>query len=105
MTKLREDLKAAAECGLPAALEVMGERWTFLILRAAVDGLAHLEEFSSELGIARNVLANRRARLVHHGVLARIPRQEDRRKTEYRLTEKGSNLLPPMPALRHWGQK
>ena len=67
MTKLREDLKAAAECGLPAALEVMGERWSFLILRAAFNGLAHFEEFSSQLGIARNILSNRLARLFSNG--------------------------------------
>src|SRR6187549_2642476 len=80
MAKLREDLKAAAECGLPAALDVMGERWSFLILRAAFNGLVHFEEFSSQLGIARNILSNRLARLVDHGVLERIPSQEDRRK-------------------------
>lgn len=105
MSKLREDLKAAAECGLPAALEVMGERWSFMILRAAFNGLVHFEEFSSQLGIARNILSNRLARLVEHGVLARIPSQEDRRKVEYRMTEKGSDLLPAMLALRQWGEK
>jgi len=105
MTKLREDLKAAAECGLPAALEVMGERWSFLILRAAFNGLVHFEEFSSQLGIARNILSNRLARLVDHGVLARTPCQDDRRKIEYRLTAKGSDLLPAMIALRQWGEK
>src|SRR6478752_7244643 len=105
MTKLREDLKAAAECGLPAALEVMGERWSFLILRAAFNGLVHFEEFSGQLGIARNILSNRLARLVEHGVLARIPSQEDRRKVEYRMTEKGSDLLPAMLALRQRGAR
>jgi len=105
MSKLREDLKAAADCGLPAALEVMGERWSFLILRAAFNGLVHFEEFSSQLGIARNILSNRLARLVDHGVLERIPCQEDRRKVEYRMTAKGSDLLPAMLALRQWGEK
>jgi DNA-binding HxlR family transcriptional regulator len=105
MSKLREDLKAAAACGLPAALEVMGERWSFLILRAAFNGLVHFEEFSSQLGIARNILSNRLARLVEHGVLERIPCQADRRKVEYRMTEKGSDLLPAMLALRQWGEK
>ena len=104
MTKLREDLKQAAECGLPAALEVMGERWSFLILRAAFNGLIHFEDFSSQLGIARNILSNRLARLVENGVLARVPCEHDRRKVEYRLTEKGSDLLPAMIALRQWGE-
>lgn len=105
MTKLREDLKAAATCGLPQALEVMGERWSFLILRAAFNGLVHFEEFSGQLGIARNILSNRLARLVEHGVLERVPCQQDRRKIEYRLTEKGCDLLPAMIALRQWGEK
>ena len=105
MGKLREDLKAAATCGLPQALEVMGERWSFLILRAAFNGLVHFEEFSGELGIARNILSNRLARLVEHGVLERVPCQQDRRKVEYRLTDKGSDLLPAMIALRQWGEK
>ena len=105
MAMLREDLKQAAECGLPAALEVMGERWSFLILRAAFNGLAHFEDFSSELGIARNILSGRLARLVEHGVLERIPSEHDRRKVEYRLTEKGADLLPAMIALRQWGEK
>ena len=105
MTKLREDLKQAAECGLPAALEVMGERWSFLILRAAFNGLIHFEEFSNELGIARNILSNRLAKLVEHGVLERVPCEDDRRKVEYRMTAKGSDLLPAMIALRQWGEK
>jgi DNA-binding HxlR family transcriptional regulator len=105
MTELREDLKHAATCGLPSALEVMGERWSFLILRAAFNGLVHFEDFSSELGIARNILSNRLARLVEHGVLERIPCEHDRRKVEYRLTEKGAGLLPAMIALRQWGEK
>ena len=105
MTKVREDLQLAAQCGLPAALEVMGERWSFLILRAAFNGLVHFEDFSSQLGIARNILSNRLARLVEHGVLERVPCEHDRRKIEYRMTEKGSDLLPAMLALRQWGEK
>src|SRR6187549_3073387 len=99
MAKLREDLKAAAACGLPAALDVMGERWSFLILRAAFNGLIHFEEFSSELGIARNILSNRLGRLVEHGVLARERCEDDKRKVEYRLTPKGVDVLPAMLAL------
>src|SRR5687768_10236677 len=105
MGKLHEDLKRAADCGLPAALEVMGERWSFLILRAAFNGLVHFEEFSGQLGIARNILSSRLARLVEHGVLQRVPCQHDRRKVEYRLTDKGSDLPPAMLALRQWGEK
>ena len=98
---IREPLKELG-CGLPHALEVMGERWSFLILRAAFNGLYHFEEFSQELGIARNILSNRLANLVSHGVLERTPCEADRRKIEYRLTEKGLGLLPAMLALRIW---
>lgn len=105
MGKLREPLRELTECGLPQALEVMGERWSFMILRASFNGIYHFEEFLSELGIARNILSSRLARLVEHGILARQPIAEDRRKIEYRLTEKGMDLLPAMLALRQWGQK
>lgn len=101
---IREPLRELG-CGLPHALDVMGERWSFLILRAAFNGLVHFEEFSSELGIARNILSNRLAKLVEHGVMARTPCADDRRKVEYRLTEKGKGLLPAMLALRQWGEE
>ncbi|RYE03771.1 MAG: transcriptional regulator [Sphingomonadales bacterium] len=101
--KLREDLSAL--CSLPAALEAMGERWSFLILRGSFNGLHHFEEFQSELGIARNILANRLARLVDHGILQRQPCADDRRKVEYCLTDKGYALLPTMVALRQWGER
>ena len=102
MDKLREKLD---ECSLPAALEAVGERWSFLILRAAFNGLQHFEEFQSELGIARNILANRLAKLVQYGILERQPMPDDRRKIQYCLTEKGGALLPTMIALRQWGER
>nr|WP_298925371.1 helix-turn-helix domain-containing protein [uncultured Erythrobacter sp.] len=105
MGDLREPLRELIDCGLPQALEVMGERWSFMILRASFNGLKHFEEFLTELGIARNILSNRLAKLVEHGILKREPCADDRRKIEYRLTEKGFDLLPAMVALRQWGQK
>jgi DNA-binding HxlR family transcriptional regulator len=102
MAKPREPLM---ECSLAAALEAMGERWSILILRGSFNGLHHFEEFQSQLGIARNILANRLARLVDHGILAREAIPEDRRKIAYRLTEKGHALLPTMIALRQWGER
>ena len=92
------------ECALPAALEAVGERWSFLILRGAFNGLAHFEEFQSTLGIARNILSNRLGRLVENGILAREPDPADRRKVAYRLTDKGRALLPALIALRQWGE-
>lgn len=105
MGKLREPLDAVVACGLPQALEVMGERWSFMILRAAFNGLCHFEEFLSALGIARNILSNRLSKLVGHGILMRETCPDDRRKVEYRLTEKGLDLLPALLALKQWGEK
>ena len=105
MDKIREPLRDLNACGLPEALEVMGERWSFMILRASFNGLHHFEEFLTELGIARNILSNRLAKLVEHGILDRQPCADDRRRIEYRLTEKGFHLLPAMVALREWGQR
>jgi len=92
-------------CSLTAALEVVGERWSFLILRGAFNGLGHFEQFQSALGIARNILANRLSRLVGHGIMERLPCADDRRKVEYRLTDKGKALLPTVVALRQWGER
>jgi len=101
-----EKMKAIyAECGISAALEVVGERWSFLILRGTFNGLKHFEEFQQTLGIARNILSNRLVRLVEHDILMRQPDPADRRKIVYRLTEKGRALLPVLIALRQWGER
>src|SRR3954471_8692080 len=101
-----EHMKAVfAECGISAALEVVGERWSFLILRGAFNGLHHFEEYQSTLGIARNILSNRLARLVEHEILRRDPDPSDRRRVAYRLTEKGRELLPVLISLRQWGER
>jgi len=92
-------------CALPSALEVMGERWSFLILRAAMNGIVHFEDFQASLKIARNILSSRLAKLVAHGILSRETVAEDKRKVAYRLTAKGRELLPAMIALRQWGEK
>jgi DNA-binding HxlR family transcriptional regulator len=101
-----ENLKAIfGECGISAALEVVGERWSFLILRGAFNGLQHFEEFQATLGIARNILSNRLGRLVEHEILKRQADAADRRKIVYRLTDKGRALLPVLIALRQWGER
>jgi DNA-binding HxlR family transcriptional regulator len=92
-------------CGIAAALEVVGERWSFLLLRAAFNGLEHFEEFQSTLGIARNILSNRLGRLVEHGILQRDPDPLDRRRVAYTLTQKGRELMPVLIALRQWGER
>jgi len=103
--KIEHNKALPSECALPGALEIVGERWSFLILRGAFNGLHHFEEFQSTLGIARNILSNRLARLVEHEILERQPDRADRRKIAYRLTEKGRALLPVLIALRQWGER
>ena len=105
MAKPNELREVLGECGISAMLEVVGERWSFLILRGAFNGLHHFEEFQGTLGIARNILSNRLARLVGHDVLRRDPDPADRRKVAYRLTERGRELLPVLIAMRQWGER
>jgi DNA-binding HxlR family transcriptional regulator len=105
MSRAEQLREVFAECGISAALAVVGERWSFLILRGAFNGLRHFEEFQTNLGIARNILSNRLGRLVEHGILRRDPDPADRRKVTYRLTEKGRDLLPVLLSLRQWGER
>lgn len=93
------------QCSIAAALSAVGERWSFLILRGAFNGLRHFEEFQSTLGIARNILSSRLAALVENGILERQPDPSDRRKVSYVLTEKGLDLLPVLLSLRQWGER
>lgn len=89
-------------CPIPAAIDLIGERWTCLILRASMLGLCHFEEFQSCLGIARNILSDRLQRLVGAGVLERTPDPLDGRRVIYALTKRGEGLLPVLVALRQW---
>ena len=105
MLDLERHRELLRQCSIAAALEAVGERWSFLILRASFNGLHHFEEFQTTLGIARNILSNRLARLVENGILERVPDAADRRKVSYRLTEKGRDLLPVLLSLRQWGER
>ena len=96
--------EAALRCPLPPAIELIGEKWAFLILRGAMNGLEHFEQFQAGLGIARNILSNRLGRMVEGGILTRSADPDDRRKVIYSLTDKGEALLPVVLALRQWGE-
>ena len=97
--------EAALSCPLPPAVDLIGEKWAFLILRGALNGLQHFEEFQAGLGVARNILSDRLAKLVAGGILQRSPDPGDRRKVIYSLTAKGEGLLPVVLALRQWGEE
>jgi DNA-binding HxlR family transcriptional regulator len=97
--------EAALSCPLPGAVELIGEKWAFLILRGALNGLRHFEEFQGGLGIARNILSDRLSKLVAGGILERAADPEDGRRVIYSLTPKGEGLLPVVLALRQWGER
>jgi DNA-binding HxlR family transcriptional regulator len=92
-------------CSIARSLEIVGERWTLLIIRDAFLGLRRFEQFQENLGIARNVLTDRLNRLVEEGILERVRYSERPERYEYRLTEKGRDLYVALAALRQWGDK
>ena len=79
-------------CPIPQSVELIGEKWAFLILRGAFNGLQHFEEFQAGLGIARNILSDRLAKLVAGGILERSADPGDKRKVIYSLSAKGEAL-------------
>jgi DNA-binding HxlR family transcriptional regulator len=97
--------EAALSCPLPPAVELIGEKWAFLILRGALNGLHHFEEFQAGLGIARNILSDRLGKMVAGGILERNADPADRRRVVYSLTAKGEGLLPVVLALRQWAEQ
>jgi len=94
-------------CSIARSLEVLGERWTFLILREALSGATRFAQFREALGIAPDVLTDRLSTLVEYGVLAREPYQEPGRRSRfaYRLTTAGRELLVVLGALQQWGDE
>lgn len=88
-----------------AALEILGDRWTFLVLREAFFGVRRFEGMRRNLGIARNILSNRLRMLVDRGILVRRKYQERPDRFEYRLTEKGLDFYPVILALMDWGDR
>jgi DNA-binding HxlR family transcriptional regulator len=92
-------------CSVARALEVIGERWTLLIIRNAFYGVRRFDDHQRWLGIARNVLQARLERLVEGGILSRKLYQERPPRHEYRLTQKGRDLWPVLVTLLQWGDR
>jgi DNA-binding HxlR family transcriptional regulator len=90
-------------CSIARALEIVGERWTLLIVRDAFLGRRRFDEFQASLGISRNVLTERLTRLVEEGILERVLYQEHPARHQYRLTRKGRDLHLALTGLRQWG--
>ncbi len=102
---LKRNYDGQESCSVAQALEIIGERWTWLIIRDAFLGLTRFVEFEQSLGIARNVLTDRLNRLVGEGIFERVQYQERPARYEYRLTQKGSDLFTALNALRQWGDQ
>lgn len=96
---------APRDSSIAAALDIVGDRWTILILRDAFRGIRRFDEIRRDLDIPRAVLAERLRRLVEHGVLVKRPYQERPVRYEYRLTAMGLELSPILVALMHWGDR
>jgi DNA-binding HxlR family transcriptional regulator len=92
-------------CSIARALEVIGERWTLLIVRDAILGKQRFEEFQESLGIATNVLTNRLRLLSDERVLERVPDPQRPGRPKYILTDKGRELGPALIMLLKWGDR
>jgi DNA-binding HxlR family transcriptional regulator len=102
---LKRDYRGQKPCSVARTLEVVGERWTWLIIRDAFLGMTRFGEFQKSLGLARNVLTDRLNHLVEHGVFERVLYSEHPPRYEYRLTEQGRDLFTALNALRQWGDR
>jgi DNA-binding HxlR family transcriptional regulator len=92
-------------CSIARALELVGDRWTLLLVRDVVLGNRRFDELLTSLGVASNVLSDRLTRLVAEGILERVRYNERPERFEYRLTEKGRELGVPLLALMQWGDR
>jgi DNA-binding HxlR family transcriptional regulator len=92
-------------CSVARTLGIIGERWTFLVLREAFMGVRRFDELQRNTGVARNILAARLRKLVDSRILERRRYQDRPPRFEYRLTERGLDLYPAIVALLQWGDR
>lgn len=101
MPRLKQQPEA---CSVALALQLLGDRWTLLIIRDALYGVTRFQDFLDSIGLARNVLADRLAKLVEGDVLS-VTGVGAGGWQEYRLTDKGRDLITPIVALMQWGDR
>jgi len=94
-------------CTVGRTMAILGERWTFVVLREVFNGVRRFDDIRRHCGIPRQVLSNRLALLVDQGILRREPYREpgERARDEYRLTDKGFDLYPVLVAIADWGDR
>lgn len=93
-----------ATCPVARAVDIVGDRWSLLIVRDAFDGITRFGDFQTSLGVAKNILATRLKTLVAEGVLEVQPATDGSAYQQYVLTAKGETLFPVVVALRQWGE-
>lgn len=93
-----------AECPVARAVDIVGDRWSLLIVRDAFDGISRFSEFRRNLGLAKNILSSRLRELVAHGILEVTPASDGSAYHEYVLTQKGRDLFVTLVGLRQWGE-
>lgn len=92
-------------CPVARSLDVVGDRWSLLVLRDVFDGIHRFGDIQRSLGVARNILSTRLSHLVDENILATRPASDGSAYQEYVLTAKGESLFPIMVALRQWGER
>lgn len=100
----RTSLKAF-NCSLARTADIIGDKWTLLILRDAFFGASTFSHFQKSLGVARNILADRLEKLVEHEVLEKVATRPGVERYTYHLTERGQALVPALIAITQWGDK
>jgi len=99
------ELERPETCSVARAMDILGERWTMLIMREAFYGVRRFSDMQRNLGIARNILSTRLQTLVRAGILERRRYQEEPERFEYRLTQAGRDLYPAVIAIMKWGDE
>ena len=92
-------------CPVARSLDIIGDRWSLLIVRDAFDGIRRFSDFQRSLGMARNILSDRLHKLVNSGILTTQSASDGTAYQEYVLTAKGERLFPVVVALRQWGEQ
>ena len=103
MTK--QHIEPGQSCPVARTADVIGDRWSLLIVRDAFDGVRRFGDFQSGLGVARSVLTNRLKNLVEAGIFEVRPASDGTSYQEYVLTEKGKSLFPVVVAFRQWAEQ
>ncbi|WP_321912253.1 helix-turn-helix domain-containing protein [Paraburkholderia sp. J11-2] len=92
-------------CPVARSVDVIGDRWSLMILRDVFDGVYRFGDIQRNLGVARNILSGRLSQLVEAGILETRPASDGTAYQEYVLTKKGESLFPVIVALQQWGER